>query len=153
VRRCEWEMLLPKPGPLPQTSQLAATGVTPRLQIIYVRKPRLNQRATRVDRTGTRGEPGPFQATEAAYNACFRSTKLPRPEGLPRTRPIPGRPGRPSHQASCQPRSRAPPDNLPASPRAAPPRCPQPRAASHPEETWCCTRSTPRPCGPGAGWP
>ena len=26
VRRCEWEMLLPKPGPLPQTSQLAATG-------------------------------------------------------------------------------------------------------------------------------
>lgn len=25
VRRCEWEMLLPKPGPLPQTSQLAAT--------------------------------------------------------------------------------------------------------------------------------
>ena len=27
VRRCECEMLLPKPGPLPQTSQLAATGV------------------------------------------------------------------------------------------------------------------------------
>src|SRR5690242_21941422 len=26
VRRCECEMLLPKPGPLPQTSQLAATG-------------------------------------------------------------------------------------------------------------------------------
>lgn len=26
VRRCEWEMLLPKPGPLPQTSQVAATG-------------------------------------------------------------------------------------------------------------------------------
>ncbi|OKH91737.1 hypothetical protein AB852_29150 [Streptomyces uncialis] len=26
VRRCEWEMLLPKLGPLPQTSQLAATG-------------------------------------------------------------------------------------------------------------------------------
>ncbi len=25
VRRCEWEMLLPKPGRLPQTSQLAAT--------------------------------------------------------------------------------------------------------------------------------
>jgi hypothetical protein len=25
VRRCEWEMLLPKPGLLPQTSQLAAT--------------------------------------------------------------------------------------------------------------------------------
>ena len=25
VRRCEWEMLLPKPGPLPQTSQVAAT--------------------------------------------------------------------------------------------------------------------------------
>ena len=25
VRRCECEMLLPKPGPLPQTSQLAAT--------------------------------------------------------------------------------------------------------------------------------
>jgi hypothetical protein len=25
VRRWEWEMLLPKPGPLPQTSQLAAT--------------------------------------------------------------------------------------------------------------------------------
>jgi hypothetical protein len=24
VRRCEWEMLLPKPGPLPQTSQVAA---------------------------------------------------------------------------------------------------------------------------------
>src|SRR2546423_10469502 len=30
VRRCECEMLLPKPGPLPQTSQLAATGVTPK---------------------------------------------------------------------------------------------------------------------------
>ena len=29
VRRCEWEMLLPKPGPLPQTSQLAATVNTP----------------------------------------------------------------------------------------------------------------------------
>lgn len=29
VRRCEWEMLLPKPGPLPQTSHLAAT-MTPR---------------------------------------------------------------------------------------------------------------------------
>ena len=26
VRRCECEMLWPKPGPLPQTSQLAATG-------------------------------------------------------------------------------------------------------------------------------
>ncbi|MDH6624085.1 hypothetical protein M2271_001882 [Streptomyces sp. LBL] len=26
VRRCECEMLLPKLGPLPQTSQLAATG-------------------------------------------------------------------------------------------------------------------------------
>ena len=26
VRRCECEMLCPKPGPLPQTSQLAATG-------------------------------------------------------------------------------------------------------------------------------
>src|SRR5438874_5326880 len=26
VRRCECETLLPKPGPLPQTSQLAATG-------------------------------------------------------------------------------------------------------------------------------
>jgi hypothetical protein len=26
VRRCEWEMLLPKPGPLPQTSQTEATG-------------------------------------------------------------------------------------------------------------------------------
>lgn len=25
VRRCECEMLLPKPGPLPQTSHLAAT--------------------------------------------------------------------------------------------------------------------------------
>ena len=25
VRRCEYEMLLPKPGPLPQTSQVAAT--------------------------------------------------------------------------------------------------------------------------------
>jgi hypothetical protein len=25
VRRCEWEMLCPKPGPLPQTSQVAAT--------------------------------------------------------------------------------------------------------------------------------
>ncbi len=25
VRRCEWEMLCPKLGPLPQTSQLAAT--------------------------------------------------------------------------------------------------------------------------------
>src|SRR6476619_2995121 len=70
VRRCEWEMLLPKPGPLPQTSQLAATGVTPRLQIIYVRKPRLKRRATRVDRTGSRGEPGLFQATGRAYNAC-----------------------------------------------------------------------------------
>ena len=29
VRRCECEMLLPKPGPLPQTSQLAATVDTP----------------------------------------------------------------------------------------------------------------------------
>src|SRR4051794_25961831 len=29
VRRCEWEMELPKPGPLPQTSQLAATEHTP----------------------------------------------------------------------------------------------------------------------------
>ena len=27
VRRCECEMLLPKPGPLPQTSQLAATSI------------------------------------------------------------------------------------------------------------------------------
>ena len=26
VRRWEWEMLLPKPGPLPQTSHVAATG-------------------------------------------------------------------------------------------------------------------------------
>jgi hypothetical protein len=26
VRRCEWEMLLPKPGPLPQISQTEATG-------------------------------------------------------------------------------------------------------------------------------
>jgi hypothetical protein len=26
VRRCEWEMLLPKLGPLPQISQLAATA-------------------------------------------------------------------------------------------------------------------------------
>lgn len=26
VRRCECEIELPKPGPLPQTSQLAATG-------------------------------------------------------------------------------------------------------------------------------
>jgi hypothetical protein len=26
VRRCEWETLLPKPGPLPQTSQTEATG-------------------------------------------------------------------------------------------------------------------------------
>jgi hypothetical protein len=26
VRRCEWETLLPKPGPLPQMSQTAATG-------------------------------------------------------------------------------------------------------------------------------
>ena len=29
VRRCECEMLCPKPGPLPQTSQLAATGESP----------------------------------------------------------------------------------------------------------------------------
>jgi hypothetical protein len=29
VRRCECEMLLPKPGPLPQTSQVAATEDTP----------------------------------------------------------------------------------------------------------------------------
>src|SRR6478752_6080768 len=93
VRRCEWEMLLPKPGPLPQTSQLAATGVTPRLQIIYVRKPRLNQRATHVDRTDSKGEPGLFQATGRAYNACSRSTKLPRPEGLPRPGHRPARGG------------------------------------------------------------
>jgi hypothetical protein len=26
VRRCEWETLLPKPGPLPQMSQTEATG-------------------------------------------------------------------------------------------------------------------------------
>ena len=31
VRRCEWEMLLPKPGPLPQTSHLAATVAPPEL--------------------------------------------------------------------------------------------------------------------------
>jgi len=30
VRRCEWEIRLPKPGPLPQTSHLAATGNSPR---------------------------------------------------------------------------------------------------------------------------
>jgi len=29
VRRCENETLLPKPGPLPQTSQLAATSIHP----------------------------------------------------------------------------------------------------------------------------
>src|SRR5665647_2524442 len=28
VRRWEWEMLCPKPGPLPQTSQLAATCIS-----------------------------------------------------------------------------------------------------------------------------
>jgi len=32
VRRCEWEMLLPKPGPLPQTSHLAATVAPPGLR-------------------------------------------------------------------------------------------------------------------------
>ncbi|OLT10961.1 hypothetical protein BJF79_25070 [Actinomadura sp. CNU-125] len=26
VRRCEWETRMPKPGPLPQTSQTEATG-------------------------------------------------------------------------------------------------------------------------------
>ena len=31
VRRCECEMLLPNPGPLPQTSHLAAT-VTPHIE-------------------------------------------------------------------------------------------------------------------------
>lgn len=29
VRRCEWETLLPKPGPLPQMSQTEATGSLP----------------------------------------------------------------------------------------------------------------------------
>src|SRR3954447_23921854 len=39
VRRCEWEMLLPKPGPLPQTSQLAATGYSKDFRCIYEEKP------------------------------------------------------------------------------------------------------------------
>jgi DAK2 domain fusion protein YloV len=39
VRRCEWEMLLPKPGPLPQTSQLAATGHSKDFRCIYDEKP------------------------------------------------------------------------------------------------------------------
>ena len=28
VRRCEWDTLWPKPGPLPQTSQTLATGIS-----------------------------------------------------------------------------------------------------------------------------
>lgn len=39
VRRCEWEMLLPKPGPLPQTSQLAATGHSKDFRCTYDEKP------------------------------------------------------------------------------------------------------------------
>src|SRR6185312_15380740 len=39
VRRCEWEMLLPKPGPLPQTSQLAATGHSKDFRCTYIRNP------------------------------------------------------------------------------------------------------------------
>src|SRR5882672_12279491 len=39
VRRCECEMLLPKPGPLPQTSQLAATGHSKDFRCTYDEKP------------------------------------------------------------------------------------------------------------------
>src|SRR6266516_1371248 len=39
VRRCECEMLLPKPGPLPQTSQLAATGHSKDLRCTYGESP------------------------------------------------------------------------------------------------------------------
>src|SRR4051812_2542577 len=55
-------MLLPKPGPLPPTAQVAAPGGTPRLQISYVRKPRLNPPAPLTwgesDQGGARGVPG-----------------------------------------------------------------------------------------------
>jgi hypothetical protein len=79
VRRCECEMLLPKPGPLPQTSQLAATGHSKSFRIY-----------SEFRRTGIRslkwlagGRPGVNRATEAAYNACLGGTKLPRSARTP----------------------------------------------------------------------
>src|SRR5438105_15515341 len=70
VRRCECEMLLPKPGPLPQTSQLAATGHSKDFRCTYDENP---------------GRPG---ATGAAYNDHSRTTKLPwSPGPQPRPRP------------------------------------------------------------------
>jgi len=39
VRRWEWEMELPKPGPLPQISQVAATGDTPKQKVGGIKRP------------------------------------------------------------------------------------------------------------------
>lgn len=47
VRRWEWEMLLPKPGPLPQTSQVAATvhslGITGEGRVRLFQPPKVSR--------------------------------------------------------------------------------------------------------------
>src|SRR5690606_31792247 len=92
VRRCECEMLLPKPGPLPQTSQLAATGHSKDFRCTYggSRHAGINTRAPVTEPLGIRvalpGEtPDQDRATGAAYIGCTRRTKLPWLPGDPPT--------------------------------------------------------------------
>src|SRR3954470_9593819 len=61
VRRCENEMLLQKPGPLPQTSQLAATGHSKDFRCTYGRIPASPDRDRRIrDLSGTARGNGPI---------------------------------------------------------------------------------------------
>ncbi len=134
VRRCEWEMLLPKPGPLPQTSQLAATGVTPRLQNHLRETTPPDQRSTHVNRTGPRGEPGPVPGNRKSIQRLLPFDETTMTSGV------------------------IAPAAVSAAAVRAPITCPyhpspftlRPSRRPTPEETWCCTRSTPRPCAAGA---
>ena len=73
VRRCECEMLLPKPGPLPQTSQLAATGHSKDFRCTYGGIPAAPGSVDQDLSGGARGNgPTLHRATGAAYNDCVR---------------------------------------------------------------------------------
>lgn len=121
VRRWEWDTLIPKPGPLPQTSHTAATSAQP-----------LSKNATRLSRVmkfaddlGVRSKPGnPTRVTSGAQSAKSRPSV---PTGSPFDHTddcliLPGLRGSP-----C--RSATPPDEQVGT---RPANTPAPRAQKHP---------------------
>lgn len=75
VRRCECEMLLPKLGPLPQTSQVAATVISSRVPPPGSSPTRVAEKASR-SQTGGYGGSGPIDPEQEVAMAQSRSVRL-----------------------------------------------------------------------------